>query len=344
MSNPYHIYAGPGSPYSHKVRAVFRYRRIAHTWLVPVGGFSGGGGLGSDGGDPDSPLTRAGKSVVPVVEYPSGEYKADSTPIIDELETLHQGRSVVHPNPAAEFISRLIEDLADEYLPLPMFYSRWTADKQWCGERQMIGWSEPLDDIDLSNRAETFLSRQGAQLGSLDEKQMQLAAEKFYAAMENLLKHQHFLLGDRPCIADFALYGQLTQYAADPTMCNLMKDTAVRTYQWTHLVDDLSGWFGEWKTLSETKETLEPFLELVREFYLPMAEFSLALSKGQDLNEAVNGLTYRAKTFLDLKARLAALPDDDRNTVESLLDSLGCLEALRFKEGEAHRATPIITQ
>ena len=345
MSDLYHIYAGPGSPYSHKVRAVFRYRRIPHTWLVPIGGFTGEGGLGSDTDDPDSPLTRAGKTVVPVVEYPDGEYKTDSTPIIDELEQLHDGRSIVHPDLAADFIARLIEELADEYLPLPMFFSRWTTDKQWCGERQMIGWSEPLDDEELSKRAEAFLSRQGAQIGSLDANQMKAAGEAFFAAMENLLKHQHFILGSKPSIADFALYGQLTQYVSDPTMCNLMKSTAVRTFQWSHLVDDLSGWDGEWANLSDiSSELLTPFFDLVRDYYFPMAEFSLALSEGQDLSGSVNGLAYRAKTFLDLKTRLAALSDDAKSALQKMLEPVDCWQTLQFKDGEAERAAPVLAQ
>lgn len=345
MSNAYRIYAGPGSPYSHKVRAVFRYRRIPHTWLVPVGGFTGEGGLGSDTGNPDSPLTRAGKDVVPVVEYPGGQYKTDSTPVIDELEQLHEGRSIIHPDPAANFIARLIEDLADEYLPLPMFYSRWTTDKQWCGERQMIGWSEPLSDEELAKRAEAFLSRQGAQLGALDASQMQTAAEAFFAAMENLLKHQHFLLGSKPSIADFALYGQLTQYMADPTMCNLMKATAVRTFQWTHLVDDLSGWEGEWSPMSGiTSDVVTPFLDMVRDFYLPMAQFSLVMSDGHELSDSANGLTYRAKTYLDLKHRLSALSDNAKEPLKEILEPSGCWQALHFKDGEAERAVPVLPQ
>ena len=345
MSDLYHIYAGPGSPYSHKVRAVFRYRRIPHTWQVPIGGFTGEGGLGSDTGNPDSPLTRAGKDVIPVVEYPGGEYKTDSTPIVDELEQLHKGRSIIHPDPAAEFIARLIEELADEYLPLPMFYSRWTTDKQWCGERQMIGWSEPLSDEELAVRAEAFLSRQGAQLGSLDENQMQTAAEAFFAAMENLLKHQHFVLGSRPSIADFALYGQLTQYVSDPTMCNLMKTTAVRTFQWTHLVDDLSGWEGQWSALRDISiDVLTPFLDMVRDFYLPMAEFSLAMSEGLDLSNSANGLTYRAKTYLDLKYRLSVLSDNAKAPLKDILEPVGCWQSLHFEDGEAERAVPVIPQ
>ena len=117
--------------------------------------------------------------MIPVVEYPGGEYKTDSTPIVDELEQLHEGRSIIHPDPAAEFIARLIEELADEYLPLPMFYSRWTTDKQWCGETTNDWLVGPLSDEELAVRAEAFLSRQGAQIGSLDANQMQTAAEAF---------------------------------------------------------------------------------------------------------------------------------------------------------------------
>jgi glutathione S-transferase len=345
VTEKYQIYAGPGSPYSHKVRAVFRYRRIPHTWCVPIGGFSGEGSLGSDANKADSPLARAAKGVVPVVEYPDGSFWADSTPIIDQLEKRHEGRSVVHPEAAVEFLARLIEDLADEYLPIPMFYSRWTTDKNWCGKRQMVGWSEPINDEELQRRASSFLERQGSQLGNLDVDQMKTASEAFYHAMENLLSRQHFLFGARPSIADFALFGQLTQYAVDPTLCERMKETAIRTYQWTHLVDDLSGWEGEWLSLADiSTEALGPFLELVRDYYLPMGEFVLAISEGQDLTDALNGPGYRAKAFLEVKARFAGLTAEAKSVLEGLLRQHGCWDGLQMSDDEAERVVPIVTQ
>ena len=122
----FQIFGGPASPYSMKLRAVFRYRRIPHYWLVPQSGFTGEGRLGE--GSSDSLLNRAAKGVVPVVMYPNGEFKFRLTPIMLELESLYSRRSIIPPSPSIAFIARLIEDMADECMPLPMFYFRWTID------------------------------------------------------------------------------------------------------------------------------------------------------------------------------------------------------------------------
>ena len=52
----YRLLGGPGSPYSFKLQAVLRYRRIPHDWLV------------SQGPAVASPeLSQVGKKVIPVL-------------------------------------------------------------------------------------------------------------------------------------------------------------------------------------------------------------------------------------------------------------------------------------
>ena len=345
MTKPYCIFAGPGSPYSHKVRAVFRYRRIAHQWSVPQGAFSGGGTLGSDTQDETSHLQKADKGVVPVVLFPDGTYHADSTPIIYALEERHEGRSVMPPHPAMAFLSHLIEDCADEFLPMPMFYYRWTEDQDWCGRRQMAGWHGAIDDKTLDEVSQAFLTRQAGQLANaraLNPDNMAKAYDQLLEAMEGQLKERLYLFGSRPSLADFGLYGQLTQYAVDPKVCNWMKDKAVRTYQWVHLVDDLSGIEGEW---FEPEECLTPelasHLRLVSQTYLPMVEMFTQAADLKALGTRANGMTYRVRCFLQLKAELAALNELDRALIQPMLEETGCWEALQFKPGEAENAAPI---
>jgi glutathione S-transferase len=349
MPDPYKIYGGPGSPYSHKIRSLFRYRRISHTWTIPQGEFSGAGSLGSDQpGSAQSDFRKAGKSVVPVVKYPDGTYKADSTPIIFDLEDRHKERSILPPNKGIAFLAHLIEDMADEFLPMPMFYYRWTDDKEWCSRRQMAGWMGAISDDDLDSSAKAFLDRQFAQLSAgiknLDPDRMKKAYAKFLTVMEAQLKKELFLFGTRPSIAEFGLYGQLTQYAVDPKVCNWMKKDAVRTYQWTHLMDDLSGIEGQWYSPEKVlTPELEAMLTYVSEFYMTMAQLVTQFVGTEDLGDGANGMKYRVKTFLDLKRELAELDEADIQIIRPILMKTGCWERLQFKDAERERAIPIQT-
>ena len=94
----------PGSPYSLKLRAALRYRRIPHNWIVPPGYLGEGG-----------ELKAADKGMIPVLQLPDGRYWADSTPMILALETRHPGvRSLLPDDPTDRFLALLIEDFADE--------------------------------------------------------------------------------------------------------------------------------------------------------------------------------------------------------------------------------------
>ncbi len=356
MSGVYRLLGGPGSPYSHKVRAVLRYRHLPHRWIVPLGAFRGSGSLGEG-----TEIAEAGKRQVPVIQFPDDRsYHSDSTPIIDELEKRHPGeRSVVPADPGTAFLARIIEEASDEWLPLPMFDYRWNEaeDRVFCPRRQMAGWLGAVPQVELDEAAKTFLARQEhlrELLGGTVENRplLQSTYEELMSFMEAHLATQLFLFGSRPSIADFGLYGQLSQYAVDPTTSNLMKRNAVRLFQWVQLMDDASGVDGEWSAPDEPLSIgAKGMLRLAGEVALPMLQAAAdAHVAGRDFQPMVAEIRghgfktiarpYQAHTLLWLKAAYAALDGATKARIEPALAESGCLPWLAFRDGEAEKTPP----
>ena len=116
--SPLKLVGAPGSPYSRKLRALLRYRRIPFTWLIR--------GSREDHDIPDVPV-----GLIPVLVFPGEdgapeEAALDTTPLIRRLEGLTPERSAVPPDPAMAFIDALIEDYGDEWLTKAMFHYRWS--------------------------------------------------------------------------------------------------------------------------------------------------------------------------------------------------------------------------
>ena len=113
---PLHIVGMPGSPYSRKLRAVLRYRRIPHAWVHQ-------GSLEARG-LPEPRVVLLPQLVLPGSDG-TPEAVVDSTPLIRRLEEMYAGRSVIPPDPAMAFVDALLEDYGDEWLTKPMFHYRW---------------------------------------------------------------------------------------------------------------------------------------------------------------------------------------------------------------------------
>ncbi|MBM3557844.1 MAG: glutathione S-transferase, partial [Alphaproteobacteria bacterium] len=119
----YRLYGSNGSPYSVKMRAVLRYRRIPHDWVRLS--------LRNQ-----AIVQKLKPPVIPVLEYPDGALRNDSTPLIYDLETRHAERRIVPEDSGHAFLAHLIEDMADEWGTKMMFHYRWhgAADRDFVGK------------------------------------------------------------------------------------------------------------------------------------------------------------------------------------------------------------------
>lgn len=351
------LLGGPGSPYSLKLRALLRYRHIPHVWIVPQSYLRQA-----------AELAEAGKRMIPVLQTPEGDYLADSTPLIRHLDRLIPGRHVMPPDPAAAFLSGLVEDFADEWMVYAMFDSRWSTptESDWCARRQMSAWLGPMPPEEFDGIVARFLGRQESAraiiCGPESNRPIYRASiERLTDAIEHLLDQSQFLFGSRPSSGDFGLFGALSQIAADPAASGILKPRGPRAFQWIQSLDDASGVDGGW---SETwPDALRDLLRLTAEthlaFLLRLAgiadrgetatlrftpfglPYEVEIQPPRDLKSKGLGLGYRLRSLAALKGELAVLSPADRARIEPLLRDTGCWEALQPRVGEDLSPLPV---
>src|SRR5512134_2817590 len=101
--SPLRLRGAPGSPYTRKMLALLRYRRIPYRFIVR--------GSREDHGLPEPKVSLLPTFFLP---GPGGRVEAvvDSTPLIRRFEREFAGRNVVPPRPALAFLDALLEDYA----------------------------------------------------------------------------------------------------------------------------------------------------------------------------------------------------------------------------------------
>ena len=331
-SNRYVVVGQNGSPYSMKLRAVMRYRRLPFDWVLRTERNMG-------------EFAEVKPLLMPMTRFPGeAEWRIDSTPIIEALEQRHPGqRSVIPDSPGRAFLAYLIEDFADEWLTKAMFHYRWVYDTDiqyaslWIADDFF-----PDQKGDSRTAAATrFANRQIERMPLVGcTPQNAPIIEATYTRTLDLLEthvgfHDH-LFGSRPSIADFGLFGQLKTLATDPTPLAIMRERAQRTESWTRQLDDASGLEGAWypDTVALPEATLG-LLRLAAETYLPFLVANAAAAERGDETCEVNLLGhtyvqapfgYQRKCFAALRKRFAALHAADLDTIVPVLEETRCLQ------------------
>jgi glutathione S-transferase len=340
---PLKIVGAHGSPYSRKLRAVLRYRRIPYRWIVR-----------SSKQDREIPAVPV--ALIPVLVFPAAgdtpeEAMIDSTFQIRRLEERRRERSVIPADPAIAFLDFLIEDYADEWLTKAMFHFRWAYDADVENAAAILPrWARTDAPEEVIEKfSSVFRERQIGRLAVVGSNEstgpvIEASYRRLLHALDSLLREQPFVMGERPGTADFGLFGQLSQLALfDPTPAAIAMKESPRVVAWCHGVEDLSGLEvsdADWLTRDTAPKTLRALLAEVGRGYAPfLVANSAAIERGESRMEceiddrpwAQKSFPYQAKCLGWLREARAALNPDDRNAADAFLAGTGC-EVL-FRDG-----------
>ena len=329
------IVGAPGSPYSRKLRAVLRYRRIPHAWVQM--------------GSPEArALPRPRVELLPQLVFPGGrEALTDSSPLIRRLEAEYPDRSVIPDDPTLAFLDALLEDYADEWLTKAMFHYRWAFAPDIAQAAGLLPRWRRIDEAEEAAVAagKTFSERQIGRLGVVGSNATTAPViEDSYVRLLGLLdarlREAPFVFGARPAASDFGLYGQLTQLAGfDPTPRALALERAPRVVAWVDVVEDLGGLEPRddgWIARSAVTPALRALFAEVGRVYAPfLLANAEALARRADRVECeIDGrpwvqkpFPYQGKCLQWLREGHSALARSDRAAVDAVLAGSGC-EAL----------------
>ncbi len=233
----YTLFGALGSPYTLKMRAVLRYKRLPFILKHAIRGMQ-------NPTHGSAEIAHVKPLVIPVLKDTEGRFHVDSTPMIGWLDVKHPQRAVSPADPVQRFLDLLLEDFADEWVTKLVFRYRWATqrDQQFCADFLVFD-NGTKGRTNIERVAESFSERQIARMdfvGCADENAPVLESSflELIDALNSIVIDQPFVFGQRPGRGDFALYGQLMELATDPTPSEIFRENAPFAWRWLSHMDD----------------------------------------------------------------------------------------------------------
>lgn len=323
----------PGSPYTRKMLALLRYRRIPYrmVWGTHI--------------DPPKGYPSPKVKLLPTFYFPkAGEKEAvvDSTPIIQRLEMAYSVRSVIPDDPLLRFLDQLIEDFADEWLTKAMFHYRWHYAEDATHAAPWLVYSQfpTMGSLKAQEMSHVFAQRQISRLPMVGSSELtapviESSFLRLIGIMDRIIEREGFIFGSRPASADFAIYGQLTQLGmVDPTPARLLDSQSPRLRAWLDRMEDLSGHTdAQWipntvitkhlgELLGEIGRVYAPFLVAnAQAFNRGSAEFETMID-GHRWTQSV--FPYQVKCLETLRGARMGMREMNRVALDAALTGTGC--------------------
>lgn len=331
---PLRVYGSTISYYTGKLEGYLRYKEIPYEFVVM--------------GPRQARLVRArtGAAQMPAVELPDGRFMTDTTPMIAWLEHEHPEPPVIPRDPLQAFVSRLVEDYAEEWLWRPAMHYRWSyrTDRLHLSRRIV---DELLVDVPLPRFVKReiirrrqrgyYVRRDGVSRATRDH------VESIYLGsldhLEVIFRTRPYMLGDLPTLADFGFFAPMFRhFSQDPTASEIMRERAPAVFEWQARLWNARGSRMRGALLPGIPPDWSPILRAIGDAYLPFLNANAAAWRaGQRRFDAeIQGASYRRMPVSQyrvwcleqLRAHLAALPEGPAAEARALLEAHGCWQPL----------------
>lgn len=217
---------------------------------------------------------------IPQVRCPDGRWLVDTTLMIEYFEQQDLEPRISPRDPAIRFISRLLEDYADEWLWRPAMHYRWSFPAT---AQLMSDW---LSEHLAERRVPQWMKRRWwkhRQFGTFVKgdgvtAQTRAAVEKTYLdtlyALESIFTKRPFILGQRPTEADYGFFSSMFRhFSCDPAPARIMRDRAPGVYEWVARMWNLTpDKLAAYPEVEELPSDMNQLYEVISQIYLPYLE------------------------------------------------------------------------
>jgi glutathione S-transferase len=257
MTSRHRLIGARVSYYTGKVRAYLRYKGLPFDEVPATREMYR-----------DVILPRTGVAFIPVLISDDDVAVQDSTAIIDFLEQRYSEPSVYPDGPLQRLVALMLEVYADEWLVIPAMHYRWNLPENRAFAIREFGRLSAPNALaeeqiaigeKLSGPFAGALSPLGIQASNVAAIEASYLA--FLGDLDAHLAAQPLLLGTRPSIGDFALFGPLYAHLyRDPASGRLMRDRAPRVAGWVERMNTPGTSSEGFAPDDRIPETLEPIL------------------------------------------------------------------------------------
>jgi glutathione S-transferase len=323
MPSQFIVHGVTVSYFTRKVTGYLDYKGIPWRMRPSVGLYPEARAAGWNGG-------------IPVITTPEGEMIWDSTAVLLHLETRYPEPAIVPPDPVLRFLAYLLDDFSDEWLYRHAVGTRWlfeenTTSGSWDIVREgSLEIPGPIEDT--RKMVTQVMTACLPRLGTTPQNIQAWVNESllpWQRALAAQVVVNGCLLGSRPSLADFALFGgNVAHFINDPVCRRWTEEAGQAVVVYTHaLMTPRDREFGEWLGSDDLPDTLIALLAEAGRHYLPwVAEAtrhgsaSVAFADGTRASIATTNFLDEARAIL-----LARYLEARSTRLDAVLERAGIL-------------------